>query len=213
MSEFSPARSPAHRITQPKNSATAYTSVSVALSQTVDMRPAVIPAAVPAKLSPVHLPNRLARMPQPRAVHTAESRLIERANPKRSPNARLHTLPSRTYSGVPGGCGIPSVLMAARNSPASHSVTPGARVSMYTNKRIAAVVQPGEGKRLIGCASVGSTHSKLPQRLASCPLVRRSRFHLPDAHEHEEAIRTRSATLQPRLFSRKNIREWASGRS
>src|SRR5439155_7177513 len=38
------------------------------------------------------------------------------------------TLPRRTNSGVPGGCGTPSTLAAVMNSPASHSVTVGARV-------------------------------------------------------------------------------------
>src|SRR6267154_324223 len=38
------------------------------------------------------------------------------------------TLPSRTNSGVPGGCGTPSTLAAVMNSPASHSVTVGASV-------------------------------------------------------------------------------------
>jgi hypothetical protein len=39
-------------------------------------------------------------------------------------------------------------------------VTPGARVSMYTNNKIAAVVQPGEGNRLIGGASVRVAYQK-----------------------------------------------------
>gem|GEM_PF-6211828 len=77
---------------QPKRSATAYTSVSVAFSHTVDMSPAASPAAVAAKPSPVHLVNRLVRMPHPKAVQAADSRLIERANPNTAPNAMLHTL-------------------------------------------------------------------------------------------------------------------------
>jgi hypothetical protein len=44
-------------------------------------------------------------------------------------------------------------------------------VSMYTNNRSTAVVQPGEGNRLIGSASVRVTQSKLIQRLVSCPAL------------------------------------------
>src|SRR3954467_1314634 len=96
----------------------------------VDMRPAVNPAAVDANPSPVHLKKRLVSVPQASAVQTADSKLIERANPKMVPNAMLHTFPSSTYKGVPGGCGMPSECIAARNSPESHSVTLGASVTM-----------------------------------------------------------------------------------
>ena len=64
---------------------------------------------------------------------------------------------------------MPSECMAARNSPESQRVTLGARVSIYTNNNRTAVVQPGEGNRLIGSASVRVTKSKLIQRLVSCP--------------------------------------------
>ena len=94
-SEFSPARSAAQRMMQPKSSATAYTSVSVAFSHTVDMSPAASPAAAAAKPSLVHLAKRLARMPHPKAVHTADNRLIERANPNTEANIMLQTLPIR----------------------------------------------------------------------------------------------------------------------
>jgi hypothetical protein len=39
-----------------------------------------------------------------------------------------------TKRGVPGGCGMPSVFEAAINSPASQSVTVGARVKTYPAK-------------------------------------------------------------------------------
>src|SRR5258705_6557087 len=94
-SEFSPARSAAHRIMQPNRNATAYTSVSVALSHTVDIRPAVNPAAVAAKPSPVHRANKLARIPHPNAVHTADRRLIDRAYPNATAKIMLQTLPIR----------------------------------------------------------------------------------------------------------------------
>src|SRR5437764_11088739 len=61
--------------------------------------------------------------------------------------------------------------MAARNSPESQSVTPGARVSMYTKSSNTAVVQPGEGNRLIGGASEKGSVPKIIQRLGSCPTV------------------------------------------
>src|SRR5258705_13731005 len=98
---------------QPNRNATAYTSVSVALSQRVDIKPAVNPAAVAAKPSPVHRANRLVRIPQPNAVHTADRRFIDRANPNAEAKTMLQTLPIRMQSGVPGGAGIPSGLMAA----------------------------------------------------------------------------------------------------
>src|SRR5688500_16154563 len=148
-SDLIPARSPAQRIQHPKRKVTAYTSASVALSHTVDINPAVTPAAVPPRPSSVQRAKRLASIPHAAAVHAADRRLIDRANPKTGAKTMLQTLPSITYSGVPGGCGIPSEWMAARNSPESQSVTLGARVSMYTNRSRTAVVQPGVGNRLV----------------------------------------------------------------
>ena len=43
-------------------------------------------------------------------------------------------------AGVPGGCGTPSVFIAARNSPESHQVTPGASVTTYAARRSDATV-------------------------------------------------------------------------
>src|SRR3982751_5008254 len=91
-SEFWPARSAAQRTMQPNRNATAYTSVSVAPSHTVDIRPAVSPAAVAAKPSPLHLENKLVSIPQANAVHTAERRFTDLANPNTEPSARLQTL-------------------------------------------------------------------------------------------------------------------------
>ena len=43
-----------------------------------------------------------------------------------------HTFASNVKSGVPGGWGIPRIRAVAMNSPASQSVTVGARVHTYT---------------------------------------------------------------------------------
>src|SRR5690242_8671264 len=65
------------------------------------------------------------------AVQKAEKRLVATANGTR----RAQTFSRKTYSGVPGGCGIPSECAAAMNSPASQKVTSGARVAPYTTTR------------------------------------------------------------------------------
>ena len=53
------------------------------------------PAAVAANPSSVHLANRLVRIPHANAVLTADSRLIDRANPNGKAKTMLQTLPIR----------------------------------------------------------------------------------------------------------------------
>src|ERR1051326_8205515 len=64
--------------------------------------------------------------PAPAEANSALIRLVRKAY---SPNGKSmpHTWPMRTKSGVPGGCGMPRVFIAAPNSPASQKVTEGAR--------------------------------------------------------------------------------------
>ena len=45
-----------------------------------------------------------------------------------------------TKSGVPGGCGIPRMRVAAMNSPASQNVTVGAKVRMYPTSTTPATI-------------------------------------------------------------------------
>src|SRR5690242_20019228 len=56
-----------------------YTSVSVALSHTLDIPPNASPAATAATVSRVHRATRLAAMPAATAVQTAASRLVASA--------------------------------------------------------------------------------------------------------------------------------------
>jgi hypothetical protein len=107
----------------------AYTSVSFALSHTLDINPARTPPAIAAFGLPVHRDIIPAKVPHAAAVQTADRRFTEYANPKSGASALPHTLPMRMKSGVPGGCGTPSDFIAARNSPASQYVTPGASVN------------------------------------------------------------------------------------
>ena len=58
---------------------------------------------------------------------------MARALPASQPIATIQPRPSDTYSGVPGGCGMPNPFAAAMNSPASQKVTPGAIVDRYTS--------------------------------------------------------------------------------
>ncbi len=66
--------------------------------------------------------------PTAAAVHTPEKRFVAVAN-GRNPSRCAHALSSAMNSGVPGGCGMPSVFAAAMNSPASQNVTLGASVA------------------------------------------------------------------------------------
>src|SRR5256714_12904919 len=102
-SEFTPARSADQRMKQPNRNASAYTSVSVALSQSVDIRPAVSPAAIPSNPSSVHFAKRLVRMPQPKAGATPLSKLISPANPKTEPQTIPPPFPPSTKTGGPAG--------------------------------------------------------------------------------------------------------------
>jgi hypothetical protein len=105
-----------------------YTSVSVALSHTVAELPNPRPAANAAGTSRVHRVTRIAASPPATAVHAAASRFVATAVGRRS-SSNLQARPTRMNSGVPGGCGIPSDSIADANSPASHSVTLGARLA------------------------------------------------------------------------------------
>ncbi len=61
------------------------------------------------------------------ALKIAVRRLVRYANAPIGTSVP-HTLPISTNSGVPGGCGMPRILAAAMNSPASQNVTVGASV-------------------------------------------------------------------------------------
>src|SRR5215204_4086130 len=77
------------------------------------------------------------QMPAARALHTAASRLTRYATP---PNgSREATRPSSTKSGLPGGCGIPSVYAAVMYSLASHIAVVGASVATYSASTPSAV--------------------------------------------------------------------------
>src|SRR6478736_8380226 len=54
-----------------------------------------------------------------------------------TPMALAQTCDISTQRGVPGGCGIPRILEAARNSPASQSVTVGARLATKSARVVA----------------------------------------------------------------------------
>ena len=110
-----------------ENNDTAYTSVSVALFQMVPMAPAHRPQITPSAHLPLTRATSAAAMAQAPAVASAESSVP--ACTGESPGTRRQSaLPSATYSGVPGGCGIPSVPMAVANSLASQKVSDGAAV-------------------------------------------------------------------------------------
>src|SRR6185369_8456868 len=64
------------------------------------------------------------------ALHTAASRLTRTAtDPSGTSDA---TRPSNTNSGLPGGCGMPSVYAAVMYSLASHMAVVGASVATYS---------------------------------------------------------------------------------
>src|SRR5438132_1214769 len=144
-----PARSDAKSSTQPSRNASAYTSVSVALSQSVDIPPATRPAQIAPALSPVHLEKSAEMSAQPAAVAAAESKSTERANPKSGAKRKLQTFATSTKRAVPAGWGIPSVRIAARNSPESQRVRTGARVSQYTSSRMTPVTSGADALDLI----------------------------------------------------------------
>src|SRR5688500_3967031 len=106
------------------SSASAYTSASLALRHTLDAAPAHTAAAKPARLSRVQRARVEPSSATAAAVATAESRLTRTANSSGQVSI-AHTLPTITYSAVPGGCGIPSECTAAISSPESHQVTEG----------------------------------------------------------------------------------------
>jgi hypothetical protein len=114
---------------QERRSDGAYTSVSVALSHTVDIVPAQSPAATPTSGWRAHRDSSAAVSPPAAAVHAAERRLTAATGDRTEASARDQRFATRTYSGVPGGCGMPRVCAAAANSPASQKVTSGAAVS------------------------------------------------------------------------------------
>ena len=105
-----------------------YTSVSVALSQTLEPVPAITAAAIPATGQPVHRARSQATIAPALVAHSAENRFTIGATGAHGTRC-VHALAARTNSGVPGGCGMPSVWIAARNSPASQKVTDGASVA------------------------------------------------------------------------------------
>ena len=129
-------RSASHDIAPIVNVATAYTSVSLLFCQLVKVNP---PSTAPAAAVPSRRRGSSSRsdswatrkkQPAPAALRRALRKLVRAAN---SPTGTSipHTWAIITYSGVPGGCGIPSTRAAAMNSPASQNVTPGASVSTY----------------------------------------------------------------------------------
>src|SRR5690348_6468601 len=84
-----------------------YTSVSVALNQTVDIPPSTSAAATPENVSRIHRVTSAAQTPAATAVQTAARRFVATAvgrNPSTTRHARAITM----KSGVPGGCGIPN---------------------------------------------------------------------------------------------------------
>src|SRR4051812_22454113 len=123
-----PARSAAHMVTTPSVSDAAYTSVSVAFSQTDDMPPAATADAN--AMAPLAVARHTSRpvSPAATAVATAENRFVATAYGRKN-QSFAQTFSTRMKSGVPGGCGMPSERVAAMNSPASQNVTSGASVS------------------------------------------------------------------------------------
>ena len=63
----------------------------------------------------------------PAALNVALIRLVRHAHSPTGSSV-AQTWPISTKSGVPGGCGMPRIRIAAMNSPASQKVTVGARV-------------------------------------------------------------------------------------
>ena len=88
----------------------------------------VLPAfpAVPASQGLVHHEEPDAG---PAALNVALSRFVRYAHDPIGSSV-AHTCPMSTKSGVPGGCGMPRIFVAAMNSPASQNVTVGARLAI-----------------------------------------------------------------------------------
>ena len=122
-----PAYSPAASISAETSSDTAYTSVSVALLQTVVIVPAIT-APTTAPREPIHRCSINAPTPPTNALASTDSMVTARAGPVLA-NTFDTTCAMRTQRGVPGGCGMPNVRAAVASSAASQKVRSGAAVA------------------------------------------------------------------------------------
>src|SRR5690606_99735 len=127
-SRAAPVYSADHSMHTPRRKAGAYASALVALLQAVKKQPAQIAAAIPHPARPILGATSAPSSANAAADATADSRFVATAVESHG-NSRLQLRAIVTYSGVPGGWGMPYTAAAAENSPASQSARSGASVA------------------------------------------------------------------------------------